>query len=90
MLVRSSVLRAMRLVAFSNALRLSPSGFRFLAQVFAEPIKALNVLEASTRAAALPGLGATGKIQSTENTSVPRSDSVESVFEPNMRRNAPY
>jgi sugar (pentulose or hexulose) kinase len=46
--------------------------------------------EASTRGAALLALEATGKIQSIEKSSVPSSESVETVCEPDLQHHAVY
>lgn len=78
------------LVASGNALRLSPTWVQILADVLGRPIKLSERSEASMRGAALLALEATGKIQSIEKSSVLRLDSVDSTFEPNMKRHAVY
>lgn len=76
------------LVASGNALRSSPTWVQILADVLGRRVQVSERPEASTLGAALLALEATGKIQTIEKSSVP--ESVETVFEPNMKHHALY
>ena len=78
------------LIGSGNALRLSPTWVQILADVLGRRVRVSERQEASTRGAALLALEATGKIQSIEKSSVPSSESVETVCEPDMQHHAVY
>ena len=78
------------MVASGNALRSSPSWVQILADVLGRRVLVFEQPEASMRGAALLALEAAGKIQTIEKISVPSSESVETVFEPNVRHQALY
>ena len=78
------------LVASGNALRSSATWVQILADVLGRRVLVPERQEASIRGAALLALEATGKIQTIEKSSVPSSESVETVCEPNMQHHALY
>jgi gluconokinase len=78
------------LVASGNALRSSATWVQILADVLGRRMLVSERSEASIRGAALLALEATGKIQTIEKSSVPSSESVETVCEPNMQHHALY
>ncbi|MGH9875329.1 MAG: gluconokinase, partial [Pyrinomonadaceae bacterium] len=78
------------LVASGHALRSSPTWVQILADVLGRRLYVSERSEASMRGAALLALEATGKIQTIEKSSVPSSELVETVFEPNLRHHALY
>ena len=78
------------LVASGNALRSSPTWVQILADVLGRRVLISELSEASMHGAALLALEAAGKIQTIEKSSVPLSESVVTVFEPNMRHHALY
>jgi gluconokinase len=73
-------------MASGHALRCSPTWVQTLADVLGRPVMISDLVEASTRGAALLALEAAGKIQSIEEFSVP----VEKTYEPDMSRHALY
>ena len=81
---------AATLIGSGNALRLSPTWVHILADVLGRRVLVSERSEASIRGAALLALEATGKIQTIEKSSVPSSESVETVCEPNMQHHALY
>jgi len=78
------------LVASGNALRSSATWVQILADVLGRRVLVSERSEASIRGAALLALEATGKIQTIEKSSVPGSESVETVCEPNMQLHTLY
>jgi len=78
------------LVASGNALRSSATWVQILADVLGRRVLLSERSEASIRGAALLALEATGKIQTIEKSSVPSSESVETVCEPIMQHHALY
>ena len=78
------------LVASGNALRSSATWVQILADVLGRRVLLSERSEASIRGAALLALEATGKIQTIEKSSVPSSESLEKVCEPNMQHHALY
>src|SRR6185369_2277935 len=77
-------------VVSGNALRSSPTWVQILADVLGRRLQVTERAEASTRGAALLALEATGKIQSIEKSLIPGSESVVTMFEPNMKHHTLY
>jgi gluconokinase len=76
--------------SLTGLIRSSATWIQILADVLGRRVLVSERSEASIRGAALLALEATGKIQSIEKSLIPGSESVVTMFEPNMKHHTLY